>query len=241
MYDLSKFSFVEVLDVGAKLRKIAAGLSSMEAAAQRVALFFYNNFDDTSTGQSYIVLARCFKTHSFGLLPADLQAVARVSFNGEPEPKPDTRCLTLLGTAGDRPEWKSRHQSVGHKAIPLTSEIVVSSLPMVLRLAKSLGLEAHTLVCPDPKILLEHEKEEFNVFYVAEALGSPYVPAQEWVQSSGVKSVIGLGFFIPPLDIFALILFTRVHVDQGTAQLFKALTLSLKLAFLSLVSGPVFD
>lgn len=57
MYDLSKFSFVEVLDVGAKLRKIAAGLSSMEAAAQRVALFFYNNFDDTSTGQSYIVLA----------------------------------------------------------------------------------------------------------------------------------------------------------------------------------------
>lgn len=112
---------------------------------------------------------------------------------------------------------------------------------MVLRLAKSLGLEAHTLVCPDPKILLEHEKEEFNVFYVAEALGSPYVPAQEWVQSSGVKSVIGLGFFIPPLDIFALILFTRVHVDQGTAQLFKALTLSLKLAFLSLVSGPVFD
>jgi hypothetical protein len=186
------------------------------------------------------VLARCFKTHPLGLLPADLQAFARAIF-AQPKATDETNCLTLLGTAGDAPDWKSRHRSGGHKAIPLTSESVIQSLPMVSRLTKSLGLEAHSLVRPDPRILLEHEKKGFNVFHVADAVDSPYVPAQEWVQLYGVKSVFGLGFIIPPLDIFVLILFTRVHVEQETAELFMALALSLKLAFLSLVSGPVFD
>jgi hypothetical protein len=240
MYDLKAFSFANMLDASAELRNIANGASSMEAAAQRVAAYFHENFVNTATGRSAFVLSRCFKTHAFGLLPEELQSFARSVFSDH-EPMFDTRCLTLLGTAGDRPEWKSRYQSTGHKAIPLISENVIQSLPMVSQLTKSLGLEAHALVNPDPKILLEHEKEGFNVFYVDEAFGSPYVPAQDWVRSFAVKSVIGLGFVIHPSDIIALILFSGVPVEFETAQLFKSLALSLKLAFLSLSSRPVFD
>ena len=100
------------------------------------------------------MLARCFKTLALGELPADLQAVARGAA-AESVPTPETRCLTLLGSAGDQPEWNSRRGSMGHRAIPLVSEQVVLSLPMVSRLTKSLGLDAHVMVRPNPQMLLE--------------------------------------------------------------------------------------
>ena len=76
---------------------------------------------------------------------------------------------------------------------------------------------------------------------MAEAANSPYVPARDWVKSNGVESVVGFGFVMPPVDIFAAILFTRVPVERNTAELFKTLALSVKLALLPLTSVPVFD
>lgn len=240
MSDLHNFTFAEMIDVGASLRKVARGAVARESAAQRIARFLYDGFVDPATQRSSFVLVRCFGTHSLGELPADLQAFACSQAMASP-PTPATRCLTLLGSAGDLPAWNSRQGSQGHKAIPLASEQVVSSLPMISRLTLSLGLDAHALVRPSPRMMLERERDGFNVFHVAEAVDSPYVPAQEWVRSHGVRSVVGFGFLMPPVDIFATILFTRVPVERSTAELFKTLALSAKLALLPLLSAPVFD
>jgi hypothetical protein len=240
MNDLQNFTSAEMIDVGASLRKVARGAVARESAAQRIARFLYDGFVDPATQRSSFVLVRCFGTLSLGELPADLQAFARSQAMESP-PTPETRCLTLLGSAGDLPAWNSRQGSQGHMAIPLVSAQVVSSLPMVSRLILSLGLDVHALVRPSPRILLARERDGFNVFHVAEAAASPYVPAQEWVRSHGVRSVVGFGFVIPPVDIFATILFARVPIERNTAELFKTLAISAKLALLPLSSAPVFD
>jgi hypothetical protein len=239
MYQMKSFRLNEVMSAGAELRKLGDGETCLEGVAQRVARYFHDQFADDATGRSAFVLSRCFKTHAFAALPAELQAYAR-KILGEVEPVPAMRCLTLLGTAGDRPAWQSRHTSVGHQAIPLASEKVVQSLPMIAALTASLGLEANAVVSPDPQMLLEHVRVGFNVFHVAQAAASPHIPAQDWVAEHGVESVIGFGFVLPPADIFAVILFSRVRIEAETAELFKTLALSVKLALLPLASRPAF-
>ncbi len=104
------------------------------------------------------------------------------------------KCLTLLGTVGENQVWNSRFSSVGHKVIPLPSSEVVRQLPMIRNLIKQLGLSVRSVVKPDSALLLDINQKMYGVFYVPEALGSPYIPAQkEFVIPYGVRSVMGFG------------------------------------------------
>jgi hypothetical protein len=241
VYDLRDFGLSEMMLVGAALRGAGKGSASLEQASQRVARYFVEEFVDGATGRSSFVLARCYKTHPFAGLPADLQQFARGVFPDQPL-EPRTQCLTLLGSFGDDPAWQSRRGSSGHQTIPLTSERTVESLPMVARLTQAMGLAASELIRPDPSFLLEKDRQGFNVFHIEEALGSPYIPAQEtFVRPNGVRSVIGFGVLVPPTHVYTTILFSRQHISAPTADLFKTLALSLKLALLPISTGPVFD
>ena len=239
-FDLTRFGLSEMVVLGAELRRLGDGAQSMEEAAQRVARFFYERLGDGASGPA-CVLARCYETHSLGALPERLRTFARDALPGV-EPRDDTTCLTLMGTFGDLPEWRGRQVSRGHQAIPLVSEEVVGGLPMVAELTRSLGLETTALVRPSAALLLEHESRGFNVFHVADAGGSPFVPAQAgFVLPFGVRSVVGFGFVLPPAGIVAVILFTRVPVNGETAQLFKTIALGLKLAMLPLQGKPTYE
>jgi hypothetical protein len=46
------------------------------------------------------------------------------------------KCLVLLASMGDRPEWGSRMSSTGHRAIPLPSGELVRKFPMISNLVK---------------------------------------------------------------------------------------------------------
>ena len=63
----------------------------------------------------------------------------------------------------------------------------------------------------------------------------------EFVVPFGIKSVLGFGGVLPPGDLFAVIMFSRVPVPRETADLFRNLALSVKLAILPFSRGPVFD
>jgi hypothetical protein len=241
MHDLTKFQLPNSLLLGAELRRLGVGAHSLEQVAQRTTELLYGALRDPASGRSACVLARCYKTHAFEALPPDLQQAARTTIPGV-EPSPHTRCLTLVGTYGDAEEWRLRQRSVGHRAIPLVSERIVESLPMVAELARSLGLDTTTLVRPDARILLEADRRGFNVFHIRDAERSPYVPAKDaFVKPYGVRSAVGFGFMIPPLDILALILFTRTLIDENTASLFKTLALNLKLAVLPYAGIHTFE
>jgi len=53
----------------------------------------------------------------------------------------------------------------------------------------------------------------------------------------GIRSVIGFGGMLPSGNLFAVILFTKVPIPRETADLFRPLALSVKLAILPFDSG----
>jgi hypothetical protein len=228
--DLAKFTIREVTELGRAVRTMGVGASCMEEVAGRVVRYLYDTLVDGRTSERACPLIRFFKTQAYEELPGDLQAFA-LKMLGKDNPLSGMKCMTLLGTIGENTEWNSRGTSKGHQAIPLPSEEVVHQLPMIRNLIKQLGLSVQSVVNPDPALLLDTEQNTYGVFFVPEALGSPYIPGQkEFVTPYGIKSVVGFGGMLPSLDIFVVILFLRLSITRETADLFKNLSLNAKLA-----------
>jgi hypothetical protein len=151
------------------------------------------------------------------------------------------KCLTLLATAGADPAWNSRHTSTGHKALPLPSEESIARSPMIAQLIRQLGVETASLFAADPHVMIDLDQHSFNVFHVADAVGSPHIPAQHgFVIPYGIQSVIGFGGQLPNGELFATVLFSTVSVPRETADLFKTLALALKVAILPFAGRSVF-
>ena len=160
MYDLSTLQPSDLTECGARLAFMGAGAPSMEYAANRIVRYLYEELGHK--GQKACALVRFYKTHPYGELNPDLQAFARGILGRDPD-SAAIRCLTLLATAGDRPEWNSRAQSNGHKAIPLPSEQVVAQLPMIAQLVAQLGLEITAVLKPAPEMIVDMGQKTYNV------------------------------------------------------------------------------
>lgn len=231
-YDLTNFTIREVTECGRVVRTMGAGASSMEEVAGRVVRYLHDTLIDGQTGERACPLVRFFKTQAYEDLDDELKAFA-LNMLGGSAPMPGMKCMTLLGTVGENQAWNSRGASKGHKAIPLPSEEVVHQLPMVRNLIKQLGMSVRSVVKPDPALLLDMEQKTYGVFLVPDALGSRYIPAQkEFVIPYGIKSVLGFGGMLPSLDIFVIIMFLKTSISTEAADLFKNLSLNIKLAVL---------
>jgi hypothetical protein len=240
MHDLTKFTLRDMTELGTAIRKLGSGAESMEEAANRIVRYLYDHLIDEQTGEKACALVRFYKTHPYGKLEANLHEFAHNLLGYQPE-EPTLKCLTLLGTAGDKPEWNSRIDSVGHKAIPLPNEKVVEQIPMISQLIKQFGLEINTVLEPAPTLLVDLAQTSFNVFYVPEAVGSPYIPAQEqFVAEFGIKSALGFGGMLPSGNLFAVIMFSKMPITRDTADMFKPLALSMKMVALSFTEEATF-
>lgn len=241
MRDLASFSLSDMAEFSAALRAIGAGAESLEEVARRIVRHLHEQFIDPETGGRACSMVRFYKTHPFGDLDDDLREFARRRLGGVPG-SPTMQCLVLMASAGERPEWNSRKSSVNHRAIPLPSEKIVASSPMISQLIRQLGLELSAVLEPDPDILLDLAQRTYNVFHVPEALGSPYVPAQEdFVIPFKIRSVLGFGGMLPSAELFAVILFSKVFIPRQTADLFRTLALSVKVALLPFGGGRIFQ
>jgi hypothetical protein len=206
--------------------------------ARRLVEFLFQEFVDDD-GNPASALVRIFKTHRYSDLPEELQRFAQ-TITPEVESIPNVRCLTLVATEGLEPAWQSPERSLGHRCIPLTSETMVEQAPMISQLIKQLGLSVSSVIRPAPGMLLD-ASESYNVFYVPEALGSPYIVAQdEFVVPYGIASVIGFGGLVASGDLFAAIMFSKVHVSAAVADLFKVIGLNMKLLILPFARKPLF-
>ncbi len=240
MADLTRFTLRDMIECEAALRKLGTGAETLVEAAHRIVRYLFDHLIEKQTGQRACALVRFFKTHAFEGLTPQLQRFAQ-NILGRPAESPGLKCLTLLATAGIKPEWNSRETSVGHQAIPLASAAMVARFPMISQLLTQLGLEVKNVLQPDPALVLDLALRDYNLFYVPDAVGSPYVPAQEeFVIPSGIRSVLGFGSMLPSGNLFAVILFARVPIPAETAALCKPWTLSVKLAVLPLAEEPLF-
>jgi hypothetical protein len=226
---LEGFTLTQMLALGTSLREIGKGAKNMQEAADRIVRHLYECLISAETGHKACALVRFFKTHPFGQLDEDLRHFARARLASAAE-TPAMKCLVLLATAGDLPDWNSTTRSKEHRAIPLPNEEAIKNSPMISQLLSEMGLNAGALIGGDSSLMLDTVDTNFNVFHVPEAQGNPYVPAQDFVTAFGVKSALGFGGLLPSQDVFAVILFSKTPIPRATAEFFKTLGLMIRLA-----------
>ena len=229
VYDFTDLKMSDMIKCGIDIRSLGKHAKSMEDAANEVVSYFYENFIDKQSSEKSCALVRLFKTHDVDKLPPSLQDFAKNMLHKKPESE-SYKCLTLLASDGVEEAWKDRRKSVGHQAIPLPSKEVFNRIPMMRNLIKQMGLDVETVIKPDPDLLADLLHKTYNVFYVPDAVDSPYIPAQDdFVKKYGIKSVLGLGSLLPSGNVFIVIVFSKVKVDRYTANLFNALALNIKM------------
>src|SRR6478672_5653632 len=140
MYNLEKFTYREMMDCRSTIRDMFADEEpeSVEEGAAKIVRFLFENLADRQ-GRPACALARMFKTHRYEALDMESREFAR-SIEPAADRIQDLRCLVLLATAGDEMHWNSRHDSRGHKCIPLVSEKMVEEAPMIAQLIRQIGL-----------------------------------------------------------------------------------------------------
>ena len=241
MYDLQHFTLSDMTRCGIELRQSGAGASSMEDVAKRVVQRLHEELRLPGGGGHACPLVRMFVTMPYASLEAPQQEFARAMIGGMPV-NTTMKCLTLLASSGELEQWNSRHTSAGHKALPLVSEQSITRSPMIAQLISQLGVEVGTLLHPDSSVMIDSAQRTFNVFHIPEAKGSPHIPAQdEFVVPHGIRSVLGFGGVLPPGEMFATILFSRVSIPREIADLFKTLALNIKVALLPFAGGKIFE
>jgi hypothetical protein len=230
MYDLATFTKDDMCHCAVALRNMDERSGSMEETAERIVRYLYENLVDRRTGRKTCALVRFFKTHPYEGLNGELQEAASAILKGRSIPR-RTKCLTLLATAGDEPQWNVRADSIGHQAIPLIDQDFVNRAPMILQLIQQFGLEVSAVIDTVPTLITPLPHKAFNVFYVAEALGSPYIPAQEtFVIPYRIQTVLGFGGMLPSGELFAVILFSKTAIPFKTANYFKWVSAYVRIA-----------
>jgi len=238
-YDLTSFGLGDMTRCCMALRGFGRDADSLEAVAVRIVRHLADRMRDSDGGRQ-CALVRCFKTHPYGDLDDSLQRFARDAM-GRPPASDETKCLTLLASAGVRPEWNSRHTSLGHRALPLLDAESVSRFPMIARLVGDLGVEIGDLLQPPESITIAGKPRGYSVFYVPEAIGSPWIYAQQdFVIPFGIRSVVGFGGLLPDGELIATLLFARVPIPAETAEMFATIALSAELAALPHVDRQTF-
>jgi hypothetical protein len=239
-FSLDRFDLPEMLRCGLDLRRATKGCATMQEAARSIVRYFHDGLLDTESGERQCALVRFYKTHAYEGLDDELRAFAGERLGGR-APRKGMKCLVLLATAGMEPEWNSPRGSRGHRAIPLPSVKIVEQAPMIAQLVREMGLDLDAVVAPRPEVVRGLEGKTYNVFYVPEAPGSPFIPAQDFVERYGIRSVVGCGGVNLTGDLYSLILFSRVSIPPESADRFRNVALDLKLAISRFRDAEVFE
>jgi hypothetical protein len=226
-FDLATFELHDMLRCGLDIRQAARNAASVEAAASAIVRYLFGAFRDPRSAEPQLALVRFYQTNPYRDLDPDLQRFARAALGETPHDE-GMRCLTLLATAGTEEDWNDRHRSQGHRAIPLASVRMIHRAPMIAQLIEQMGMNVEHLVQTDATIVPDAEGRTFNIFYVDQALGSPYIPAQaDFVARFGIHSVLGFGGMLRG-EMFAVVMFSRVPIPPPAASRFRNIALEVK-------------
>ncbi len=227
---LSHFRLQDMISCGSDIRSMGGRYPSRASLDTALAEYLYQRVK-ADDGHPAFALVRMFQTTRFADLDRECQQIAVEGCGGTP-PTAETRCLTLQGTAGVEPAWNDRRRSQSHRVIPLPSVDAVERLPMIAELIRSLGFDVGGILDGRSELLIR--ARDTSVFHVRDARGSQYIPAQDdFVAAYGIESVIGFGDLLPNGDLFAVICFSRVPINEQTAALFSHLSISTKLALMA--------
>lgn len=240
MYDLTKFTLEDMTRCGDALQQFGLKARNLEELANLMVHYFYDTLTDKQTGERSCVLVRFFMTYPYASLDPELRQLANEILVGQPVRQGMT-CLIQLATVGIRPEWNLTKLSKEHRVIPLVSEHTVEQIPMISQMIYQLGIDISNVLNPGPELIVELGSKVFNIFHVPDALGSPYIPAQDkFVIPFGITSVLGFGSILPTGNLLSLIIFSRTGIPRETANMFKNVALHVRLAVLPFITEKIF-
>lgn len=241
MFDLAKFDLHDMTTCGAALRRLGVGAASLEVVAGRVTRYLYEHLTVGASGPPACPLVRFFKTHLYRDLDPSRQDAACRRL-GRERIDPNVRCLTLLGSTGQQPEWNDPSRSQRYRVIPLIDRESVKQMPMFAQLFHQLDPALlPMLVKAGESLLVDRHEHGYNVFHVKEAKDSPFVPVQQdFVRRYGIESVLGFGGVLPGGELFAVILFSTVPISEDAASLFRLMAPCVELAALPFEPQAVF-
>jgi len=237
MYDINNLTLDVMRQCGSTLSGLGNQAKSMEEVADKVVHYLYEHME--ADGEKAFALVRFYKTHPYASLDPQLQEHACKFLDTELSSS-QIKCFTMLATAGNQTKWESRKNTIKYDAIPLTTEGVKHSI-MTGEIIRQFGLDLGSVMNPDSKTLAENEDTQLDVFYLSEALGSPFIPQQaEFVVPYGIKSILGFGGILPARDLFAVIMFSKVYVSRHTAEMFSIFGPDVKAAIRPFADKAVF-
>ncbi len=236
MIQLSQLSLADIVLAASLIRQLGDGAAQLGEVADRIVRYFYDDLRAHGAEEPDLVLARLYKTFRYEELDEVRRHAAREAMGGEV--REQTPCLTLLASAGVEPTWGSPADSRRHKAIPIASEQTLARLPMVAKLMADLGIDVRALI--EGRETHATDAEGYRVFFVAEALGSPFVPVQrDFVVPYGVRSVLGFGGVLPGGSLFVVLLFSKVPLHVESKDLFRTIALAARIALLPFANDPI--
>jgi hypothetical protein len=215
-----------------------------EDAAQSFADALYTDFQDI------VVLARVFAviplrqldTEGIEYLAATMGTAAATSLD------PSTPVLALFGTRGIERAWNHRTLSRDHRAIALVSAAFVEEAPMLAKLFAEIDA-APGLPTRGDWQFVRTVSDGDGLFFVGDARtttdprGRRVIPADDFVERYGVRTVFGFGSRAADDDItIAVIIFCRKSLMRSVAFRFAQLIESLRDgASRRIASGALFS
>ena len=223
---IARTTYEDVERIGEELTLALRTADSLEAAAQSFVTQLVRRFPS-------VALARVFGTVRLNRLPS-AESVAAGTAAGGVGLLPSTEVLTLLGTAGARPEWNDRHRSQAHLAIPLVSRAHVDEIPMVARLLADLRYKLNDDATTSAFVTRAFANAN-GLFFVPDAAttrdekGRNIVPAADFIREHEIRSVFGFGgsYVIQPMFV-STVLFTRESLTKAAAMNFLQLSSAFK-------------
>ena len=118
---------------------------------------------------------------------------------------------------------------------------MVAGIPMISRLLTQFGLDVGSVMRPDPMLIGDMPSKTYNTFYVLEAVGSPYISAQDdFVIPNEIKSVLGFGGVLSSGELFVVIMFSEVSIPADVAGKFSNVGARVKEVVEPFVGNKVF-
>lgn len=227
---LGALSLPASLEMGSRLRAIGGSSTSMEEVAT-TAVRMIREESLTNSNEPASALVRCFVTVRRRQLHGRLAELVR----SRTEPNPDDQFLTLLATDGVEPDWCDRHRSRRHQIIPAGTTLGAMMFPMVTGMFRQFG-DPLPVQPAQSEATVDPAERAFGVFHVENPLESPLIADHDFIARYGVASVVGVGGRLPTGEVFALLIFSREHIDQARAAYLQPWGLSITLALI-----PVYE
>lgn len=201
---------------------------SHEEASQHLTRALYKELEPQAA------LVRVFRLTTTLDLPPDVQALVEAD---------EEKVMALTGTYGMEPHWCDRHQSVGHKAIPLRAIAIPERIPMFQEVLTQMELDYRRL--REVGSILEVTTKLAGQFYVPSVPDASYIPAQdEFVKPYEIASLVGFGGVAKGTTlstvIYLLYVFTRVHVSLEAVERFNQMQPYIGTYLASQQDEPIF-